>query len=85
MAANKSHWIEFIGDRSVKIEEGQSILDAPLAAGIPHYHACGGHAKCSTCRVLVKEGQQFLTPCNDKELELRKTIHFPLDAIERVA
>ena len=77
MAAKKWHWIEFIGDRSVKIEEGQSILDASLAAGIPHYHACGGNAKCSTCRVLVKEGQQFLTPCNEKEQELRKTIPFP--------
>jgi len=77
MTAKKTYWIEFIGDRSLKIEEGQSILNASLAAGIPHYHACGGNAKCSTCRVLVKEGQEFLTPCNKKERELRSSIHFP--------
>jgi adenylate cyclase len=77
MTDRKFFWIEFIGDRSLKIEEGQTILEASLAAGIPHYHACGGNAKCSTCRILVKEGQEFLTPCNEKEKELRKTIHFP--------
>lgn len=75
--AAKFYWIEFIGDRSLKIGEGQSILNASLAAGVPHYHACGGNAKCSTCRILVVEGEQFLTPCNDKEKKLRKTIHFP--------
>jgi adenylate cyclase len=77
MASPKFYWIEFIGDRSLKIEEGQTILAASLEAGIPHYHACGGNAKCSTCRILIKEGQEFLTPCNEKEKELRKTIHFP--------
>src|SRR5215216_6794853 len=77
MTAKKTYWIEFIGDRSLKIEEGQSILNASLAAGIPHYHACGGNAKCSTCRVLVKQGEEFLTPVNEKEAQLRKTIPFP--------
>ncbi len=75
--AAKFYWIEFIGDRSLKIGEGQSILNASLTAGVPHYHACGGNAKCSTCRILVVEGEEFLTPCNEKEKELRKTIHFP--------
>jgi adenylate cyclase len=77
MPSKKFYWIEFIGDRSLKIEEGQSILHASLAAGIPHYHACGGNAKCSTCRVLVKAGQEFLSPCNEKEKQLRTTIPFP--------
>jgi adenylate cyclase len=77
MAGKKSYWIEFIGDRSLKIEEGQSILHASLAAGIPHYHACGGNAKCSTCRILVKEGAEYLTPCNEAEAALRKTLPFP--------
>ncbi len=77
MPPKKFYWIEFIGDRSVKIGEGETILNASLSAGIPHYHACGGNARCSTCRILVVEGQEFLTPCNEKEQELRKTIYFP--------
>lgn len=29
----------------------QTLLNAALAAGLPHTHACGGDARCSTCRV----------------------------------
>jgi adenylate cyclase len=79
MGTKKTYWIEFIGDRSLKIEERQSILHASLAAGIPHYHACGGNAQCSTCRVLVKEGHEFLSPINEKEKQLRQTIPLPPD------
>lgn len=75
----KSYWIEFIGDRSVRIEDGQTILEASLLADIPHYHACGGKAKCSTCRILVVEGGEFLTPINSKELALRRKVPFPSD------
>lgn len=77
MQPPKSFWIEFIGDRSVKIDEGQSILTASLLAGIPHYHACGGKGKCSTCRVLVRDGADFLSPPNRKEQKLQKQIAFP--------
>lgn len=73
----KSFWIEFIGDRSIRIEEGQSILAASLAAGIPHYHACGGKAQCSTCRVLVEQGDEHLTPFNHRESALRARIPMP--------
>ena len=67
MDTTKSFCVEFIGDRSIKVNEGESILNASLAAGIPHYHACGGNAKCSTCRVLIKEGIHNLTPYTEKE------------------
>lgn len=79
MIIKKAFWIEFIGDRSVRVEEGQSILEASLLADIPHYHACGGKAKCSTCRVLIKEGAAYLTPINSKEAALRRKIPFPSD------
>jgi adenylate cyclase len=76
-APKKSYWVEFIGDRSLKIAEGQSILEASLAAGIPHYHACGGNAQCSTCRVLVESGGEHLTSFNHKESALRARIPMP--------
>lgn len=77
MDATKSFCVEFIGDRSIKVKEGESILDASLAAGIPHYHACGGNGKCSTCRVLIKEGIQNLTPYTEKEKLLRERMRIP--------
>ncbi|HEX2607594.1 MAG TPA: adenylate/guanylate cyclase domain-containing protein [Flavisolibacter sp.] len=72
-----AYWIEFIGDRSIQIQEGESILKASLAAGIPHYHACGGQGKCSTCRVLIKEGEEFVTPPNETEKALRELVPMP--------
>ena len=77
MSASGSYWVEFIGDRSIKVGEGQTILDASLAAGIPHYHACGGNAKCSTCRILVIEGIDHITPQTEAEKALQKILFFP--------
>ena len=77
MNAEKSYWVEFIGDRSIKVEEGQTILSASLAAGIPHYHACGGNAKCSTCRILVIKGIEHITPQTEAEKALQKILFFP--------
>lgn len=48
-------------------------------ADIPHYHACGGNAKCSTCRILIIEGAEHLTPINSKEAALRRKLPFPHD------
>ncbi|HEX2532498.1 MAG TPA: adenylate/guanylate cyclase domain-containing protein [Chitinophagaceae bacterium] len=67
-----AYWIEFIGDRSVRVHPGQSILDAALRAGIPHYHACGGQGQCTTCRVLVRQGAELLAPHTEAEKELLK-------------
>jgi adenylate cyclase len=69
--------IEFSGERPIPVRNDQSILDAALEAGIPHFHACGGNAECSTCRIIVLEGNEHLTPINDKEQRLRKVIPFP--------
>ncbi len=47
------------------VEVGQdavTILDASLAASIPHTHVCGGNGRCSTCRVFISEGLEHCTP-----------------------
>lgn len=69
--------IKLIGEKEINISENQSILSASLEAGIPHFHACGGKAKCSTCRILILEGAENLSPINKKEAFLRKKIPFP--------
>ncbi len=40
----------------IEVEQGQTILDAALRAGIYLQHACG-HGLCSTCKVDVLEGE----------------------------
>ncbi len=69
--------IEMINEKSFEIVEDQTILQASLEAGIPHYHACGGKARCSTCRVVVQEGAENLSSPNKAELKLREQKKFP--------
>jgi adenylate cyclase len=77
MESDKIHQVNFLGEKMVPISEDETILHASLKAGIPHYHACGGNAKCSTCRVLILEGMEKLTPVNEKEHALRQRILLP--------
>ncbi|GAB3572104.1 adenylate/guanylate cyclase domain-containing protein [Hymenobacter daeguensis] len=56
--------------QTVPIADGQTMLQATLAHGIPHVHACGGQAKCSTCRVVVTDGLAHCNPRNAAEQAL---------------
>jgi len=46
--------IEPIGE-TIEVEEGQTLLDAALRAGVYLPHACG-HGLCGTCKVDVLDG-----------------------------
>ena len=59
--------ITYVNERSVDVPEGTSILQASLQHGIPHTRVCGGHARCSTCRVAVLTGLANCGPRNEKE------------------
>ena len=83
MLHKRTFWIQFIGDRSIQIKEGQTILEASLLADIPHYHACGGNGECSTCRVRIHEGGRYLSDLSEKEKQLRQAI--PLGPNVRLA
>lgn len=69
--------VNFKGEKVVPVAEGQTILQASLAAGIPHYHACGGKGQCTTCRVLVLEGMDHLTPPTNYEIAIKQVKKFP--------
>jgi adenylate cyclase len=77
MKGSEKYLVEFAEEKIIAVTENQSILDASLSAGIPHFHACGGNAKCSTCRVLIIEGEDRLTPPSQKESFLKNQMHFP--------
>src|SRR2546430_17409085 len=63
--------IEPIG-HTVEVEEGQTILDACLRAGVWLPHACC-HGLCATCKVQVLDG----------EFELGAASHYALMDFER--
>ncbi|NKB35636.1 MAG: 2Fe-2S iron-sulfur cluster binding domain-containing protein [Gammaproteobacteria bacterium] len=61
--------IEFLSDnKKIDAEQGESILQAALRAGISHTHVCGGKARCTTCRVLIIDDTDgHLSPRCDRE------------------
>lgn len=69
--------IELINEGRIRIRGDQSLLAASLESGIPHLHACGGNARCSTCRVLVEEGGEHLSPPTEAERALAGRMGFP--------
>lgn len=63
---NNSH-LEFVSE--VELFESYNLLELLNAHNIGINQSCGGHASCTTCRVLVNKGAEFLASRNEQEEE----------------
>ena len=54
--------------------EGETLLEAALRAALPLTHACGGRARCSTCRVWVLAGLEKCPLRTEAEQALAKRL-----------
>lgn len=69
--------VTFVPDhRTIEVKAGQTLLQAALKAGIPHTHACGGSARCTTCRVLVTDGSGNCSDPTWKETRIVRKLGF---------
>ncbi len=48
--------IEAQGIKTFEAQEGERLVLAIEDAGIDILHRCGGHARCTTCRVEILDG-----------------------------
>lgn len=69
--------ISYPEDRRATVPPGVSVLEASRLFGIPHASVCGGRGRCSTCRVLVREGNGNLTPPEDNEIQVLRRVNAP--------
>jgi 2Fe-2S ferredoxin len=53
--------------KRLEARKGTFLCDALLRSGIPLEHACEKSCACSTCHVIVREGQDALDPASDEE------------------
>lgn len=60
----------------IEVATDQTILSAVLERNIPIAHACGGNAKCSSCRIYITEGIDNCCPRNEKESYLANALGF---------
>jgi ferredoxin, 2Fe-2S len=63
--------VEFESGKLAYADHGkpESLLDIALNFDIHLEHACGGSCACTTCHVIVKEGEQNLSEAEDDELD----------------
>lgn len=55
------------------VDPALTLLEVSLRNNIPHIHACGGNARCSTCRVAVTKNLENCAPRNPAEYELARS------------
>ena len=60
----------------IHVEPSETILEADLRAAVPHAHACGGRAKCTTCRIVILEGLENCPPRNELEQAVASRLGF---------
>ncbi len=69
--------VRFLPDElDVEALADETLLNASTRAGIPHTHACGGNARCSTCRVIVLEGVENCAPRTGAEHAIAAHLQF---------
>ena len=65
--------VEFESGKLPYDEHGkpESVLDVAINFGVHIEHACGGSCACTTCHVIVKQGDANLSPnpADDDELD----------------
>lgn len=49
-------------DRTAEVEEGKTLLDAAVAAGVHVNSICGGDGVCGKCRLILREGEVSAHP-----------------------
>ncbi|MFB3815462.1 MAG: 2Fe-2S iron-sulfur cluster-binding protein [Terriglobales bacterium] len=63
--------VEFEFDKLPYADHGKrrSILDVALNFNVDLDHACGGACACTTCHVVVRQGEELLSEMEDDEAE----------------
>lgn len=46
-----------------------SILDCALNFGVRIEHTCGGNCACTSCHVIIRKGEENLSPLDDFEAD----------------
>ena len=59
--------ISYAEGRNVSSQIGPTLLEISQIHGIPHASVCGGRARCSTCRVRVMDGHEYLQEPDEAE------------------
>ncbi len=64
----QTHSVTFVPlNVTVQTPDGTSILETALDNDIDLEHACGGFCACTTCHIIVRQGEQALSEMEFEE------------------
>ncbi len=58
------------------VNDDETLLAAALRSGVTFAHACGGRAKCSTCRIWIVDGMKACSQRTEAEASLAERLGF---------
>jgi ferredoxin, 2Fe-2S len=64
--------IENLFDKILQADLQKTLLQNFQTHALDWMHACGGKGRCTTCRVVIKEGGQNLTPLTAAEMRYQQ-------------
>lgn len=67
---DRTFTVTYAGGEQLPLHEGMSILEASVHHRVDHMHACGGSARCTTCRIEVMDGAEHCPPPGADEREV---------------
>ena len=72
--------IRYIDGPEISGQRGMTLLEMSRASGVPHMALCGGRGRCTTCRVIIEEGAELLTPPTADEQASLQSVNAPPNA-----
>jgi 2Fe-2S ferredoxin len=80
----KVHFKSPLGDTTVEVKSGATLLEAAEQCGAHVGHSCGGVCACSTCHVWIRKGLDSLSEQSDEEMD-RLDMGFDVRAYSRLS
>ena len=75
--ARRGPRLTYPGGVVVDVSPGASVLEISRMNGIPHAAVCGGRGRCSTCRVRLGAGAEYLAPPAAEEVRVLTRVGAP--------
>lgn len=77
--------VTYLGDgRALRVADPRmTVLELAIDQKIPHFRECGGHGRCTTCRIRIVDGIENVLPRTPCEVKVADALHW--DRFTRLA